>query len=595
MRIADYIMKHLADIGIKHIFTVVGGGSMYLNDALKKEKRITPIFCHHEQACAFAAEGYARVNNQLAVALVTSGPGATNCLTGVVGQWTDSVPVLYISGQVKYKTTLHAQENDYGALRQLGDQEVNIIDMVSPITKHAKMILPEDNIKYELELAIHYVTSGRKGPVWLDIPVDIQNKEMNENIQVFPSCLTIKLFPTTLSHYVVRNIVNILHKSKHPLIVAGHGIRLGNAIPEFNELINNVEIPVVITFNGFDLVDSIHHNYIGRIGSIGTRAGNFALQNADLILFLGTRNNIRQVSYNWENFAPNAKKIIVDIDQAELDKNTVRGDVQICCDAKDFLTELNLQIVDYPVNDEDIKWLDWCRERKEKYPVVLDEYKNQEGINPYYFIQELTRKLSSNPDAIVVAANGTACITLFQAGMVRKGQRIFWNSGTASMGYALPAAIGACLASGREVICIEGDGSLQMNIQELATIKHYNLPIRIFVLCNGGYKSLQITQENHFDGDYTGSTLDDLTFPDLENICNAYGLGYGYIDETNQIDDDLTYYKTPVITEVVLGNYEFAPKLAAVKMEDGSIQSPSLENMSPFLSKEEMEGNKING
>jgi acetolactate synthase-1/2/3 large subunit len=587
MRIADYIIKHLADIGVKHIFTVVGGGSMYLNDALKKEKRITPIFCHHEQACAFAAEGYARVKNQLAVVLVTSGPGGTNCLTGVAGQWTDSVPVLYISGQVKYKTTLHANGDEYYGLRQMGDQEVNIIDMVSPITKHAKMILPKDDIEYELGLAINYAISGRKGPAWLDIPIDIQNKEFEDKYEH-----KIQYDNPKVANDDIKKVVNILHESKRPLIVAGHGIRLGNAIREFNELINNVEIPVVTTFNGFDLVDSLHHNYVGRIGTIGTRAGNFALQNADLILFLGTRNNIRQISYNWENFAPNARKIIVDIDRYELGKNTIHGDMKICCDVKDFLVELNYQIVDYPVNDEDIKWLDWCRERKEKYPVVLGKYKYQEGINPYYFIQELTRELSSNPDAIVVAANGTACITLFQAGIVRKSQRMFWNSGIASMGYALPAAIGACLASGREVICIEGDGSLQMNIQELATIKHYNLPIRIFVLCNGGYKSLQITQENHFDADYTGCTLTDLTFPDLENICNAYGLGYEYMDEVSHLEHMLYFYP-PIITEVVLGNYEFAPKLGTVKMADGSLQSPSLENMSPMLNKEEMEGNKL--
>jgi acetolactate synthase-1/2/3 large subunit len=587
MRIADYIIKYLADIGVKHIFAVVGGGAMYLNDALKKEKRITPIFCHHEQACAFAAEGYARVNNQLAVVLVTSGPGVTNCLTGVAGQWTDSVPVLYISGQVKYKTTLHAQDNNN--LRQVGDQEVNIIDMVTPITKHAKMILPEDSIKYELKLAIHYATSGRKGPVWLDIPVDVQNKSIEDN-----DCGIFNIYNSELTEENIKDISYIafmILTSKRPLVVAGHGIRLGNAMPKFNELINNVEIPVVTTFNGFDLVDSNHHNYVGRIGSIGTRAGNFALQNADLILFLGTRNNIRQISYNWENFAPNARKIIVDIDQAELSKNTIQGDVKICCDVKNFLTELNYQMVDYPVNDEDIKWLSWCKERKEKYPVILDEYRNSENINPYYFMEVLTRELSSNPDAIVVSANGTACVTLFQAGIIRKGQRMFWNSGIASMGYALPAAIGACLASGKEVICIEGDGSLQMNIQELATIKHYNLPIRIFVLCNGGYKSLQITQENHFNADYTGCTHDDLTFPDLESICNAYGLGYDYMDRTEHLKS-MFYYNTPIITEVVLGNYEFAPKLAALKMDDGSIQSPSLENMSPFLSKEEMEGNK---
>lgn len=585
MTLANYIIKYLADIGVKHIFTVVGGGSMYLNDALKKEKRITPIFCHHEQACAFAAEGYARVSNQLAVVLVTSGPGATNCLTGVAGQWTDSVPVLYISGQVKYKTTLLACSET--TPRQIGDQEVNIIDIVNPITKYANMILPNSDVKYNLELAIHYATSGRKGPVWLDIPVDIQNKELEDRYEHRIHNDNPKVVKDD-----VKKVVNVFHESHRPLIVAGHGIRLGNAIPEFNELINNIEIPVVTTFNGFDLVDSNHHNYIGRIGSIGTRAGNFALQSADLILFLGTRNNIRQISYNWENFVPKAKKIIVDIDQEELDKGTVQGDMQICCDVKDFLTELNHHMVDYPVNDEDIKWLNRCRERKEKYPVVLEKYKNQEGINPYYFIQRLTRELSSNPDAIVVAANGTASITLFQTGIIRKGQRMFMNSGMASMGYALPAAIGACLASGREVICIEGDGSLQMNIQELATIKHYNLPIRIFVLCNGGYKSLQITQENHFNGDYIGSTLDDLTFPDLDNLCTAYGLGYEYMDEVIHLEHMLYFYP-PIITEVVLGDYEFAPKLGTVKMEDGSLQSPSLENMSPMLSDEEMEGNKI--
>jgi acetolactate synthase-1/2/3 large subunit len=474
--------------------------------------------------------------------------------------------------------------------RQIGDQEVNIIDMVAPITKYAKMILPEDDIMYELRDMISHATSGRMGPVWMDIPVDLQNERINEilfSIPLHPQ----KSFLLPSCHDTVKKVAHMISEFTRVLIVAGHGIRLGNAIPEFNELINNVEIPVVTTFNGFDLVDSTHHNYVGRIGTIGTRAGNFALQNADLILFLGTRNNIRQISHNWENFAPNAKKIIVDIDRAEIDKGTVQGDVKICCDVKNFLTELNHQMVDYPVNDDDIKWLNWCKELKNKYPVVLDEYKGRPEINPYYFMQELTRELSHNPEAIVVAANGTACISLFQAGIVRKGQRMFWNSGIASMGYALPAAIGACLASGKEVICIEGDGSLQMNIQELATVSHYNLPIKIFVLDNGGYRSLQITQGYYFDGNYTGSTKEDLSFPSVRKISDAYAI------------DDLTFHsnyqyilnrKGALLCEVTLGEYEFAPKLAAIKMEDGSIKSPSLEDMSPFLSREEMKENMIN-
>ncbi len=591
MRVADYIFKYLADYGISHVFLVVGGGAMQLNDALKKEKRIKYICHHHEQAAAIAAEGYARTSGSLAVVNVTTGPGGTNALTGVVGQWLDSVPVLYLSGQVKFETTVASCPDLH--LRQLGDQEINIVDIVKPVTKYAKMVTDPKTVKSELERAIHIATSGRPGPVWLDIPLNVQGALIEEDDLKSENTNDA---PFAVEEKTIFKVIKGLQKAKRPLLVAGNGIRIAKAKKQFLELVSLLDIPVVTTFNGFDLVASKSSNFIGRIGTLGSRPGNFALQNADLVICLGTRNNIRQVSYNWSLFAGRAKKVIVDIDDAELYKNTVKGDILVHSDAKIFITKFLEKIPgDFRI---DKTWLEWCLERKKRYPVVLDEYKvpSENSVHPYHFIEELTSVLDNS--ATVVAGNGTACVALFQAGIVKKGQRFFWNSGCAAMGYALPATIGAATAADKEVICITGDGSIQMNLQELQTIKHYNLPVKIFILNNQGYRSIEMTQSNFFNGDFIGCNKDcGVSFPDNSKLADLYSLKYFRIDSTlkmRQVINDVLSSPRAALCEVVLNNsYIFAPKSSSEKKPDGSMVSKPLEDLYPFLERDEFYSNMI--
>jgi len=591
MRVADYIFRYLADYGIKHIFIVTGGGAMHLNNALKQEKRIKYICNHHEQGAAIAAEGYARTSGELAVVNVTSGPGGTNTLTGVIGQWLDSVPVLYLSGQVKYETTIASVPG--GRLRQLGDQEINIIDIVRPVTKYAKMVTDPETIKVELDRAVYIATSGRPGPVWLDIPLNVQGALIDEGSLKYENMTNI---PLEVKDDAISAVIEELQKAKRPLLIAGHGIRISKAKKQFLELVGLLDIPVVTTFNGVDLITSKSDNFIGRIGTLGSRAGNFALQNADLVVCLGTRNNIRQVSYNWASFARHAKKIIVDIDEAELYKKTVNGNLLIHCDAKVFITKFLKKI---PVSLKvDKTWLEWCLERKKKYPVVLDKYKvpSEHSVSPYHFIEQLTTVLDDN--AIVVAGNGTACVVLFQAGIVKAGQRIFWNSGCAAMGYDLPASIGAALAGKKDVICITGDGSIQLNLQELQTIKHYGLPVKIFILNNQGYRSIELTQTEFFNSDFIGCNKESgLSFPDFSKLAYLYELKYYKINSTaemGQVIDTVLSCPGAAICEVILNrDYIFAPKLSSKKMPDGRIVSKPLEDLSPFLERDELKTNMI--
>ena len=591
MRVADYIFKYLADYGVKDVFLVSGGGAMHLNDALKKEGRIRYICTHHEQAAAIAAEGYARVKGELAVVSVTSGPGGTNAITGVIGQWLDSVPVLYLSGQVQFATTI-ASVPDSG-LRQLGDQEINIVDIVKPVTKYAKMIIDPQTIKFELDKAIDLATSGRPGPVWLDIPLNVQSAQIDESSMYKEQT---GHAPLLLDDHVIQTVMAEIKRAERPLVIAGHGIRIAKAQASFLRLINLLHIPVVTTFNGFDLLASNDASFVGRIGTLGSRAGNFALQNADLVISLGSRNNIRQVSYNWLSFAKNAKKILIDIDRAELHKKTVAGDLLIQADAGVFVTAL-LEAVprSFAVNGG---WLDWCLARKLKYPVVLDEYRvlTETCVHPYAFVEELTARLKD--DAVVTAGNGTACVALFQAGIVKSGQRIFWNSGCAAMGYGLPAAIGAAFAAHRDVVCITGDGSIQMNLQELQTIQHHKLPVKIFLLNNQGYRSIEQTQSAYFNSDFIGCNEESgVSFPPNEKLAATYGLRFCKISSSKamgQVIEDVLLHPGPVLCEVILDNkYIFAPKLASRKMADGSMVSSPLEDLYPFLEREEMKANMI--
>lgn len=586
MKLSDYIAIRLKQhYKVEHFFMVSGGGAMHLNDSLGRQ---IPYTCNHnEQASSMAAEGYARAGQKLAVVNVTTGPGGLNSLNGVFGQWTDSVPVLYISGQVKFSTTIAACPDIQ--LRQLGDQEVDIINVVKPLVKYAKMVTEPDEIKFHLDKAIYEATTGRYGPVWLDIPMNVQGAEINEN--------ELKGFtppPPATYDLKVEEVITALKDAKRPILIAGHGIRLSGQEQVFYELIKKISVPVVTTFNSFDIIPDTTPNYVGRIGTVGNRAGNFALQNADLILCMGTRNNIRQASYNYENFAKDAFKIVVDIDQAELDKPTVIPDLKIHADLKIFLPA----ILEHSGKIERPEWLAWCKTRQERYGVAnTPEYaQSKSTINPYYFTRKLTEQMGKQD--IMVMGNGSACVCPFQTATVKKGQRFILNSGDASMGFALPASVGAALSTeGRRVICLTGDGSIMMNIQELQTIKHNNIPVKIFIINNNGYISIQQTHKGFFNGHLTGCNSDSgVSMPDFIKVAEAFGITAMRIDKPDELEAAIAKvlaHNGPVICDVIVdNNYSFAPKLSARRLEDGTIVSPCLDDMSPFLSREELETNR---
>lgn len=593
IKISDYIAKYLIKHGVKHIFMVTGGGAMHLNNSFGRSKRIKCIFNHHEQACAIAAEGYARITGNLAVVNVTSGPGGLNALTGVMGQWTDSVPVLYISGQVKFETTINSCPGL--KLRQLGDQEVDIISIVKPLTKFAVSIRNPKDTKKVLDKAIDIATSGRPGPVWIDIPLDVQSAKVNEScMPEYNKKQDTSIFQKEEVDNKISRAMGLLKKSQRPVLIAGHGIRIAKAQSLLLDLAKKLKIPVLATFNGLDLISSDNPYLIGKIGTLGSRAGNFALQNADFVLGIGTRNNIRQVSYNWSSFARNAKKVFVDIDAAELKKPTVKINFPINCDAKYFLEQFLGMVKALPDWNW---WLGWCRERKKRYPIVLPKYSKSHRVNPYYFIQILTELV--DPGNVIVAGNASACVLLFQAGVIKKNQRIFWNSGCASMGYDLPAALGACLANhNKDTICITGDGSIQMNLQELQTIVHHRLPIKIFVLNNKGYISIKQTQESFFGLPYVGcDKASGVSFPDFVKIAKVYGLETERITGHKDLAGKINHvfkYRGPILCDVLLeSNYKFSPRLSSEKLGDGRIISKPLEDMFPFLDRIELKENML--
>jgi acetolactate synthase I/II/III large subunit len=600
MKLSDYIVGQLADWGVRHIFLVTGGGAMHLNDSIGKEPRIQYICNHHEQASAMAAEGYARVSGQPGVVNVTTGPGGINALNGVFGAWTDSVPMLVVSGQVKRETCMRAQ--GITGLRQLGDQEADIIAMVANITKYAVLIDDPQSIRYHLERAWHLAQSGRPGPCWLDIPVDVQAATIDpaklrgyDPTQEEPTREKIAADPSLLKSYC-REVLQRVRKAKRPVILAGTGVRAAHAVAEFGEVCHRLGIPVTTAWTN-DLIASDDPLSCGRQGTIGDRAGNFTVQNADVLLILGSRLNIRQTSYNWQSFARNAFKIQVDIDSAEFHKPTVQPDLAIHSDLKQFLKEL-LQQCDaenyHPGAHS--SWLAWCRERVHRYPVVQGRQR-QAGppLNPYYFVEQLSARLDD--DDVIVCGNATSCIVPFQTLRLRKQQRLISNSGSASMGYDLPAAIGAAFARrGKRVICLGGDGSLQMNIQELQTVVHHHLPLKIFVLNNSGYLSMRMTQSGFF-GRLTGeSAASGASLPDMVKVACAYGIPSIRIDRESQLEqvNRALAAEGPALIDVVLDpNQEFEPRSKARQLPDGRIVSPNLEDMYPFLDETELMDNII--
>jgi acetolactate synthase-1/2/3 large subunit len=593
-KLSNYIFSYLKSQGLDTVFLVTGGGAMHLNDAIGRVKGLKFVCNHHEQASAIAAEGYARVANKPAILNVTTGPGGINALNGVFGAFTDSIPMMVVSGQVKRETMLSSY--NIPGLRQLGDQEVEIVPMVKGITKYAVTVTDPNTIRYHLEKALYLTTCGRPGPCWLDIPVDVQAAMIDETSLKGFDAYELEQIDTSNIAEDARKVINKMASAERPVMIGSTGIRLAGAMRDFQEVAELMGIPVTTAWS-HDVIFHDHPQYIGKQGSIGDRAGNFAVQNADVVFMIGTRMPIRQVSYNWENFAPAAYKIHVDIDKAELVKPTMKTDLALQYDAKEFLQSMLKELKENTFNTEKYAgWLDWCVERKKKYPTVLPHHKDpSKPINPYYFLYELQQKLTEKD--VIVCGDATACIVTFQTSQIKKGQQLFSNSGSASMGFDLPAAIGAAAAApDKRIICLAGDGSIQMNIQELQTVAQHKWNLKIFVLDNGGYLSIKSTQNNFF-GLAVGSGPDSgVTFPNMEKIGTAYGIPSFTIDQFDfqkQIDEVLEM-EGPVICNVVLDTEQmFEPKLSSKQLPDGKMVSASLEDMFPFLSKEELASNMI--
>lgn len=587
VKVAEYIGEFLAVNGITDCFMVTGGGAMHLDDAIGHNGKINCVFNHHEQACAIAAEGYTRMTGRLAAVCVTSGPGGTNAITGVMGGWLDSIPMFVISGQVKRETTTWSCP-ELG-LRQLGDQEFDIINSVSNMTKYSVMVTDPLTVAYHLEKALYMALDGRGGPVWLDIPLDVQGAfvESDDMTHFTPD----EESRTDIDADLICKVIEKIASAKAPLFLVGTGVRLGKADELLLQVLEKYKIPVVTAWNANDAVAFDNEYFAGMPGTVGTRPGNFAVQNCDLLISLGCRLNIRMVGYNRFDFAAKAYKIIVDIDDKELRKPTVKPDMPVNADVKAFLSAL-LQ-ADYQPKKHHENWLEWCRSLVERFPAVLPEYHTdgKEMLNPYVLIDTLFDKLDSTDR--IICGNGSACVITFQAGKIKQGQRMFTNSGCAAMGYGFPAAVGVAVSdNSKRTICIDGDGSFMMNLQELATVAHNKLNIKIIIINNNGYHSIRQTQTNLFKPPFIGIDSDSgVGFPDFGKLADAFGVKYFRLDSEEDCGDVLEQALNcdgPCLCEAVVDpRQNFAPKSSSKVLPDGRIVSPSLDDMAPFLDREE--------
>jgi acetolactate synthase-1/2/3 large subunit len=576
--VSTQIAEWLTTRGIERVFGVTGGGAMFLNQALGSHAGLRCLFMHHEQACAMAAEGYARISAKPAAVMVTTGPGAINALNGVYGAFTDSIPMLVIAGQIKRETCLDF--HDLPGLRQLGDQEGPAVHMARHICKFAEIVRDSTDLEWMLPKALALATSGRPGPVWLDIPLDIQSAT---------DALTFRdpqpersPMPVDIARQV-GTVVDRLLGCNRPLILAGTGVRVAGVRDRLLSLIERLGIPMATAWT-HDLIPSDHPLFAGRPGTIGTRPGNFALQAADLVLVVGSRLNIRQTSYNFESFAKNAWVCQVDIDSAELTKPTYHPDFGINADLADFLNELERQLATVPVRDFS-PWSAWTKGIGEGYSAVL-EHKQIPGrpLNPYLVVDQIFEGMRA--DDIVVCGNASACILPFQIGRLQRSQRMFSNSGSASMGYDLPAAIGAAMVDKRRVICFAGDGSLQMNIQELQTLKTTQANVIVVVLNNAGYLSIWQTHENFFGRVIGATPATGVEFPDFNAVATAYSIPNALIREERDIERmaKLLQHDGPMLLNVIVDpRQEFAPRIKSRIGADGKFVTPELDDMHPFL------------
>ena len=591
--VSEYIGQYLVAKGVTHNFTVPGGGAMYLNMAFGHTEGLTNIFVQHEQTAAMAAEAFARIDNVPALVCCTTGPGGTNTLTGVLGAWLDSIPVIVISGQVKYPSTARSTGLK---LRAMGDQEYDITPASSAMTKYAEMVIDPSTIRYHLEKAFWLATHGRPGPVWLDIPQDVQRAMVDpEELPGFDPKECSSEVPPRVSDEEADFILNKIRSASRPVLNLGNGVRIAGAYDAVQRLISLLNIPVVTGVNSIDTVPSDCHLYVGRAGLIGDRPGNWAIQNSDLLLSIGSRLSARQVGYDVKSWARAAYTIVEDADENELRKPTIRVDHPVHADALDLVEKL-LERLDGKALAPNEEWNARCAGWRRDYPVTnMAQAAEKRAINVYYFMDRLSRALPE--DQVIVTGNGSACVVSSQTLQMKRGQRYLYNSGAASMGYDIPAAIGACLASGcKETVCLSGDGSIQMNLQDLQTIVFHKLPIKLFVVNNAGYHSMRQTEGNLFP-DKTpvgiGPETGDLSFPELSRIANAYGIPYFSARHNNEVDETINTALSavgPIICEVfVVTDQKFEPKSATKKLPDGTLVSPPLEDLAPFLPREELE------
>lgn len=593
IRVVDCISNILMANDIKHIYMVTGGAAMHLNDALGNQDSFEVHYLHHEQSCSIAAESNARHSYIPSVVNVTAGPGSINAINGVFGAHVDSIPMIIISGQAKTTTLVNSYKDD--KLRQLGDQEVDICSAMRKMTKYIKQLRKPEDIKYELEKCIYLSMNGRPGPCWLDIPIDIQGTFVDEKELIGFENFYEKNHSLPNLNKNLPILLEKIKNSKRPLIYVGSGIRASDSCEKMINFAEQLSIPIVSSWNSNDLIWDDHQLFAGRPGTVGTRVGNYVVQTCDVLLVLGARLNIRQISYNWECFADQAWVCHIDIDESELNKPTLSQDLKINSDLRDFFNLIDLKKLKADLKPNEttrLKWINWINNLKDKYNFYYDQgnvANPKDKVNPYFFIHSLSKNLKEEDS--IIFADGTACVAGFQSAIIKKGQRLYHNSGCASMGYELPAAIGAYHATKKKIFCIAGDGSIMMNIQDLATISSGSLPIIIFILENEGYHSIRQTQENFFPGRSVGCGSDSgLNFPDFKSLGEGFKIETIEVNKNEElklaIDKSLKATRPLIVILKLDKTIPFTPKVTSKKLEDGSMVTARLEDMSPFLPKE---------
>ncbi len=597
MRLADYVMSFVAQQGVKHVFLVTGGGAMHLNDALARCGDLAFVCNHHEQASAIAAENYSKATNNLGVALVTTGPGGTNAITGLTGAWLDSTPTLFLSGQVKRADRMFLPDGTPLGVRQKGSQEVDIVSLVKPITKYAVTIEDPQSIRYHLEKATHLARTGRPGPVWIDIPIDVQAAPIEpDSLKGFdPAELSQAAQPDWSTQ--LREVIDRLSRAERPFIFAGNGVRVSGAAAIFEKLVHRLNVPVGLTWLAMDLLDDSDPLLVGRPGTVASRAANFALQNADFVLVLGARLDPPLMGWDPRQFARGAYKAVVDIDPAELRKLGNSIDNPICADARAFIEAMLQQADAMPQRDRSA-WLERCDDWKRRYPIVLPEHRTPGLVSVYHLAEVLGQELGAN-DRVVSGSSGSAIEVFLLAYKARKGRRVFHTAGLGAMGFGIPASIGVCLGSGgKKTVCVDGDGGFQLNIQELATIAHLKLPIKLFVLNNSGYASIRATQSAYFGGPNIGcDSQTGIALPDYRKVARAYGVKAATIEDQSDLRSAVRKVlrsRGPVVCDVHVRPEEIrAPRVTSIQRPDGSFVSKPLEDLWPFLDRKEFAENMI--